>query len=61
MVEKVSSLGVETCATLGMLTQKQAKKLSESGLDYYNHNIDTSEEFYNSINIGYEFNKPVGE
>ncbi len=49
MVEKVSSLGLETCATLGMLTQKQAKKLSESGLDYYNHNIDTSKNYYKEI------------
>ena len=49
MIEKVSSLGLETCATLGMLNQKQAKKLADSGLDYYNHNIDTSESYYKKI------------
>ena len=40
---------METCATLGMLNKKQAKKLSEAGLDYYNHNIDTSENYYEKI------------
>ena len=49
MIKKVSSLGLETCATLGMLNKKQAKKLSEAGLDYYNHNIDTSENYYEKI------------
>lgn len=49
MIEKVSSMGLETCATLGMLSQKQAKKLADSGLDYYNHNIDTSEKYYKEI------------
>ena len=49
MVEMVKGLGLETCATLGMLTVSQAQRLAESGLDYYNHNLDTSPEFYGSI------------
>jgi len=49
MVEAVKSLGLETCLTLGMLNDKQAKRLKEAGLDYYNHNLDTSPEFYNDI------------
>jgi biotin synthase len=49
MVEGVRSLGLETCATLGMLTAPQARRLKESGLDYYNHNLDTSPEFYGEI------------
>ena len=49
MIRKVSSLGLETCATLGMLDKNQAKKLANSGLDYYNHNIDTSENYYKKI------------
>ena len=49
MVEGVKSLGLETCATLGMLTGEQAKKLKGAGLDYYNHNLDTSPEFYGEI------------
>ena len=49
MVEGVRALGLETCATLGMLTSDQAKRLKQSGLDYYNHNLDTSPEFYGSI------------
>ncbi len=49
MIEKVSSLGLETCATLGMLNKIQAKKLSKSGLDFYNHNVDTSENYYKEI------------
>ena len=49
MVEKVSSLGLETCATLGMLNKNQASRLASSGLDYYNHNIDTSESYYKQI------------
>jgi biotin synthase len=49
MVEGVKALGLETCATLGMLTDEQAKRLKESGLDYYNHNIDTSPEYYGEI------------
>ena len=49
MVEGVKALGLETCATLGMLTPGQAKRLKASGLDYYNHNLDTSPEFYGEI------------
>jgi biotin synthase len=49
MVEGVGALGMETCVTLGMLTDAQAKRLKDSGLDYYNHNIDTSEEYYGEI------------
>ncbi len=49
MVEEVSQLGMETCCTLGMLSDSQAKKLADAGLDYYNHNLDTSPEFYDQI------------
>jgi len=49
MVEGVRALGLETCATLGMLTAEQAQRLKASGLDYYNHNLDTSPEFYGAI------------
>jgi biotin synthase len=49
MVEGVRSLGLETCATLGMLTRAQALRLKDAGLDFYNHNLDTSPEFYGSI------------
>ena len=49
MIKKVSAIGLETCVTLGMLNKKQAKKLSNAGLDYYNHNIDSSEEYYKKI------------
>ena len=49
MVRKVSDLGLETCATLGMLTSDQAQQLKSAGLDYYNHNLDTSENFYKEI------------
>jgi biotin synthase len=49
MVEGVKSLGMETCATLGMLTAEQAQRLKTCGLDYYNHNLDTSPEFYGEI------------
>jgi biotin synthase len=49
MVEGVKALGMETCVTLGMLTGEQAKRLKTSGLDYYNHNLDTSPEFYGEI------------
>src|SRR6201996_9386412 len=49
MVEGVKALGLETCATLGMLTAEQAQRLKTSGLDYYNHNLDTSPEFYDQI------------
>jgi biotin synthase len=49
MVEGVRSLGLETCMTLGMLTDDQAQRLKEAGLDYYNHNIDTSPENYGNV------------
>ena len=49
MIEGVKELGLETCVTLGMLTQAQTAKLKASGLDYYNHNLDTSPEFYGEI------------
>ena len=49
MVGGVKALGLETCMTLGMLSPGQAERLAEAGLDYYNHNIDTSPEFYGEI------------
>ena len=49
MVKEVKKLGLETCVTLGQLKQRQAEKLKNVGLDYYNHNIDTSEDYYDKI------------
>ncbi len=49
MVRAVNALGLETCATLGMLSPGQARELKDAGLDYYNHNLDTSEAFYGEI------------
>lgn len=49
MIREVKALGLETCATLGMLSDTQAKALREAGLDYYNHNLDTAPEFYGEI------------
>lgn len=49
MIEGVKEMGLETCVTLGMLEEHQAAKLKDSGLDYYNHNIDTSEAYYGEI------------
>ncbi len=49
MIREVKALGLETCATLGMLNQTQAHALKEAGLDYYNHNLDTDPEFYGAI------------
>ncbi|WP_151669597.1 biotin synthase BioB [Nitrincola schmidtii] len=49
MIQGVKSLGLETCMTLGMLKEHQAKALADAGLDYYNHNIDTSEAYYGQI------------
>jgi biotin synthase len=49
MVQGVKALGMETCVTLGMLTDEQTARLKEGGLDYYNHNLDTSEEYYSEI------------
>ena len=49
MVREVKALGLETCATLGMLKEGQAERLKEAGLDYYNHNLDTAPDFYGQI------------
>lgn len=49
MVREVKALGLETCATLGMLCDGQAEKLKQAGLDYYNHNLDTAPEFYGNV------------
>ncbi len=49
MVHEIKALGLETCATLGLLTREQALKLKKAGLDYYNHNLDTSAAFYKTI------------
>jgi biotin synthase len=49
MIKGVKNLGLESCVTLGTLTDAQAKQLADVGLDYYNHNLDTSPEFYDSI------------
>ena len=49
MIKGVKALGLETCATLGMLEANQAQALQEAGLDFYNHNLDTSEDFYRSV------------
>ena len=49
MVEVVKDLGLETCVTIGMLTEPQAARLQQAGLDYYNHNLDTSPEFYGNV------------
>jgi biotin synthase len=49
MIREVRSLGLETCATVGLLSGPQAAMLADAGLDYYNHNLDTSESFYSKI------------
>ena len=49
MIQKIKGLGLETCFTLGMLTSEQAVELKEAGLDFYNHNIDTSKNYYKQI------------
>lgn len=49
MVREVKALGLETCVTLGMLSEAQVERLKQAGLDYYNHNLDTSPEFYGEI------------
>ena len=49
MVDGVKQLGLETCATLGMLTAAQARRLKDSGLDFYNHNLDTSPDYYGEV------------
>jgi biotin synthase len=55
MIEGVKSLGLETCMTLGMLTKEQALDLKEAGLDYYNHNIDTSPSYYDKVTTTRKF------
>jgi len=49
MVKEVKSLGMETCVTMGMLNDDQTSRLKQAGLDYYNHNLDSSESFYETI------------
>ena len=49
MIREVKALGLETCMTLGMLSENQSEKLASAGLDYYNHNLDTSKEFYGEV------------
>jgi biotin synthase len=49
MIKQVKALGMETCMTLGMLSREQADQLAEAGLDYYNHNLDTSPEYYGQV------------
>ncbi|RYZ83473.1 MAG: biotin synthase BioB [Moraxellaceae bacterium] len=49
LVREVKSMGLETCMTLGMLSTSQAERLADAGLDYYNHNLDTSREHYNNV------------
>ncbi|MDZ4867612.1 MAG: biotin synthase BioB [Alphaproteobacteria bacterium] len=49
MVSEVKAMGLETCMTLGMLTESQAGRLADAGLDYYNHNIDTGPEYYGKV------------
>jgi biotin synthase len=49
MISEVKNLGLETCVTLGMVKKEQLERLKDAGLDYYNHNIDTSEEYYSKI------------
>jgi biotin synthase len=49
MIIAVKNLGLETCVTLGMLTEQQSRRLKDAGLDYYNHNLDTSPEYYGDI------------
>lgn len=49
MIEEVKALGMETCVTLGMLTEDQSERLRAAGLDFYNHNLDTSEAYYSEI------------
>ena len=59
MIQGINALGMETCVTLGMLTKKQAERLHAAGLDYYNHNIDTSETFYKEIITTRTFNDRI--
>ncbi|MCV2525302.1 MAG: biotin synthase BioB [Candidatus Lightella neohaematopini] len=55
MIKGVKDIGLETCMTLGMLNEQQAYRLAKAGLDYYNHNLDTSPEFYNNITTTHSY------
>jgi len=59
MVRAVKALGLETCVTLGMLKEGQAEQLREAGLDYYNHNLDTAEEFYGEVITTHSYQERV--
>lgn len=59
MIEGVNALGLETCMTLGMLKQEQAATLADAGLAYYNHNIDTSPEYYDQVVTTRSFNDRI--
>lgn len=59
MISEVKALGLETCATLGMLDDDQSRTLKSAGLDYYNHNIDTSPEYYEKIITTREFKERI--
>ena len=60
MVRQVKAMGMETCMTLGMLSKEQAGQLAEAGLDYYNHNLDTSPEYYGQIISTRSYNDRLG-
>src|SRR5690606_11294711 len=60
MIREVKAVGLETCATLGLLRDGQAEKLAAVGLDYYNHNIDTSEAYYPQIITTRSFEDRLG-
>ena len=60
MVGRVKALGLETCATLGMLKPGQAEQLRQAGLDYYNHNLDTAPEFYGEIVTTRQYQDQIG-
>ncbi len=59
MIRAVKALGLETCVTLGLLKEGQAEQLREAGLDYYNHNLDTAEEFYGEIVTTHDYQDRV--
>jgi biotin synthase len=59
MIRAVKALGLETCVTLGLLREGQAEQLREAGLDYYNHNLDTAEEFYGEIVTTHDYQDRV--
>jgi biotin synthase len=60
MIKQVKSLGLETCVTLGMLKDGQAQQLADAGLDYYNHNLDTSEDYYKNIVSTHSYEDRLG-